>query len=214
MNANQIQTIDLLADLRAGTEGASERIVEHVYPPLMKFASGRLPRHARGMHETQDLVQDVLIRAMPRMRSFDAAGQGALLAYLKRALINQVIDEVRKATRRRSVPDALEALPDPAPLPLEQATRREQKARFRSALSTLSPLDQVLIVERVREGRRYAEIAERIGNSNANAVRVAVSRALARLARALSRQAAERLRDERGSVTIHAGDHSLRNATC
>jgi RNA polymerase sigma factor (sigma-70 family) len=65
--------------------------------------------------------------------------------------------------------------------PLERAIHRERLDEFLAALQRLRPADRQAIVWRVELGYSVAEIARRLGKSDAAAA-MTVSRALARLA--------------------------------
>jgi RNA polymerase sigma factor (sigma-70 family) len=186
---SQNNTVELLVRLRAGDDSARERLVERALPPLVRWARGRLPAWARTMCDTQDLVHDAVLNTLPRLGSFQAEGPGALQAFLKRAVKNHVVDEIRKAQRRQTVYEVPESHPDPGPGPLEQAVQQQGIARYRAALATLSTGDQALIVARIERQESYATVAAALGKPNANAARVAVTRALARLVKAMAGQA-------------------------
>lgn len=186
----QTNTIDLLAQLKAGQAAALERLLERSLPPLIKFGRRRLPQWARGGMDTQDIVQDVIVRILPRLRSFQPDAPGALQAFLRRAVSNQIVDEIRKVRRRPSVGEVPESLPDGSPSPLERAIRGQGHERFRAGLRQLSPSDQTLIVLRLDDQLSYAEIAERLNKPSICAARVAVGRALARLAKVMAQSMA------------------------
>lgn len=186
MNTDELNTtFDLLAKLRSGVNGAEDRLVERCLPPLRRWARGRLPRFARSVCDTQDLVQDAIVRTLPRLHSFESRGRGALLGFLRRAVHNQVIDEVRKAQRRPEADAPLEARPDSAPSPLQQAILQEGMDSYLTALATLSASDQAIVRARFEDQRSYDGIANMTGRPNANASRVATRRALARLLEAM-----------------------------
>ena len=170
----------------AGDSHARERLVERVLPPLERWARGRLPQWARSLADTQDLVQDVVLRALPRLTSFEAQGPGALRAYLQRGVNNEVVDEIRKAKRRPVADDALDEQVDLSPSPLEQAIRREGLEKYNAALATLKPAEQEIIRARIDRQQSYEEIAAALGKPNPNAARMAVSRAIARLLSAMA----------------------------
>ena len=65
-------------------------------PQLRKWARGRLPQWARSLADTQDLVQDAVMRALPKLESFEVRHPGALQSYLRQAVQNRIYDEVRK----------------------------------------------------------------------------------------------------------------------
>ena len=186
-NDVQDNTVELLVRVNAGDASARDRLVERVFPALCRSSRGRLPRWVRTISDTQDLVQDVIVRTLPRLNTFQSQGPGSLLAFLKRAVQNQVVDEIRKARRRRTEYEVPDSYPDPSPSPLERTIHAQGMTRYRAALATLSPSDQALIVERIERQQSYAEVAEVLGKPNANAARVGVSRALVRLAKALAR---------------------------
>ena len=71
-------TIDLLEQFKRGDEGAVDLLVERSLPPLRRWARGRLPMWARGLADTQDLVQDAVIRSLPHLKHFEAKHPGAL----------------------------------------------------------------------------------------------------------------------------------------
>src|ERR687897_2480151 len=81
-------TIDLLERFKQGDDDAVNVLVERSLPPLKRWARGRLPRWARGLDDTQDLVQDAIVRALPRLKTFEARHPGALQAYLRTAITN------------------------------------------------------------------------------------------------------------------------------
>jgi RNA polymerase sigma factor (sigma-70 family) len=185
-------TDDLLVRFRTGDGAARDRIVERALPALIRWSHGRLPRWARGASDTGDLVQDVIARALPRLRTFQPEGPGALLAFLKRAVRNQVVDEIRRAQRRPTAGEVPESYVDPAPSPFEQMIKAQGLEKFRAALAMLSPIDRALITERTERGCTYDELAATLGKPSGAAARVAVSRALVRLIAQFERQARAR----------------------
>jgi len=187
MSLNETNTVELIAQIRAGDREAWSRLVEREMPPLRRYARGRLPVWARGSADTQDLVQDVLLRAMPRLDSWNTDTPGALQAFLRRAVANQIVDEIRKARRRLASTAPIESRPDPAASALVEVIRKEDRTRLRAALEKVSAADRALLKARFGSGCRYAEVAARLRRPNANAARVAVERAVARLAKIMNR---------------------------
>ena len=51
--------------------------MDRYLPRLSRWASGRLPRWARDLSDTDDLVQDTLIRSVANLGHFEARGEGA-----------------------------------------------------------------------------------------------------------------------------------------
>ena len=187
-------TATLLALARGGDRAARDRLAARYLPILRRVAHGRLPSGARGMADTDDLVQVTLIRALNRVESFEARGEGAFLAYLRRILLTQIRDLTRRAATRPAqiALDADQASRDPSPL--ENAIGAERLDRYEEALEALSERDRQAVILRLEMGFTYAEIAEALGVASPNAVRMAVVRALARMsARIAGRGAADEI---------------------
>ena len=171
-------TIDLLERFKQGDDRAVSLLVERSLPPLRRWARGRLPRWARGLDDTQDLVQDAIIRALPRLKTFEARHPGALQAYLRQAVTNHIRDEIRKVSVR-PVPAELDDNHAAAgPSPLEEVIGREGVDRYEAALKALRPADREAIIARLELQQSYEEIAIALGKPTADAARMAVKRAV------------------------------------
>lgn len=179
-------TIELLARAKTGDPAALESLVERSMPPLRRWARGRLPQHARSLQETQDLVQNAVMRAIPRLPTFQALHPGALQAFLRQAVANEIIDEIRKAQRRPAPVAVTDALPSHDASPLEQAIGREGFERYETALAQLAASDREAIIARMELQQSYEEVALALGKPTANAARVAVKRAIERLIRVMA----------------------------
>lgn len=180
-------TAVLLVRARDGDRGARELLAGRYYTILRRFAHGRLPSSARGMLETDDLVQNTVMKALDHLDRFEPRREGAFLAYLRRILINQVRDEMRRVSRAPAHQPASETIDDPRPAPLEELVGRETIERFESALGELRDKEQEAVILRVELGMSHQEIADALGIRSANAARMYVSRSIAALA--------ERMRD-------------------
>ena len=180
-------SIDLLALAKAGNRDAVEVLFERHLKPLRKWASGRLPRWARDIADTQDLVQDTLLQTFRRIELFEPDRAGALQAYLRQAVMNRIRDEFRR-TRRRPPAVALDSqAPADDPSPLEEAIGAELIGEYEQALTRLKPEEREAIVGRIEMDLTYEELAETLGRPNANAARSAVVRAIVRLAEEMGR---------------------------
>jgi len=175
-------TSELIRRIREGDAHSLERLIERHAAPLRRFVSGRLPRWARDLSDTDDLVQDTLVRTLSRLDEFEVRGANALHAYLRQAVMNRLRDELR---RRGRVPplvnvDDLELVGEGSPL--EETIGREAAARYVAALARLHPDDRELIIGRVEMEYSFAELADMLGKPTADAARKAARRALLRLA--------------------------------
>ncbi len=180
-------TFRLLERVRAGDEAAVEMLFGRYVGPLRRWASGRLPPWARDMADTQDLVQETLLRAFKRIEAFDPRGEGALQAYLRQALMNRIRDELRRFDRRGQAAPLDPRLVDDATSPLEAAIGRQATERYERALERLNASDREAIIARVELGCSYDELAVALGKPSAEAARKAAQRALIKLAAEMKR---------------------------
>jgi RNA polymerase sigma-70 factor (ECF subfamily) len=175
-------TAALLEVAKAGDAAAVERLVKRFLPALRRWAHGRLPNRARGMVDTDDLVQIALVRALHRIDVFEPQGPGAFLAYLRRIVLNSLRDELRRSSRRPNGEVLVDDVADAAPPPIERIIGEEALEAYESALATLTEAQQEAVMLRVELGFSYQQIAEALGSPSANAARMTVARALVRLA--------------------------------
>jgi RNA polymerase sigma factor (sigma-70 family) len=180
-------TSELIERVRQGDEEALERLLARHLRPLRRWVSGRLPRWARDLADTDDLVQDTLLRTFRNIEDFEVRGVGALQAYLRQAVLNRVRDELRRKARRPVMihGDSLDLTA--AESPLEEAIGREAFERYKAALERLRPEEREAIIGRVEMDYSYTELAEALDKSTAEAARKAAKRALLRLAEEMNK---------------------------
>jgi RNA polymerase sigma-70 factor (ECF subfamily) len=178
-------TASLIDRVRSDDSLAREQLIARYMPALRSWARGRLPASARDLSDTDDLVQVTFLKALEKVKAFEYRGQGAFVAYLRRALQNQIRDEIRSARRRPAKEELRERIEERGPSPLEEAIGAEALERYEAALKRLTDLQQEAVVLRIELGFTYPEIATFLGSPSANAARMAVTRALARLAEAM-----------------------------
>lgn len=176
-------TADLLQRARLGDDEARNELFSRYLPSLRRWARGRLPRWTRDLRDTEDVVQETLLHTLKHIDAFQPRHEGALQAYLRQALVNRVRDEVRRVGRRGIGEEIVEdAHADDGASPLEQAIGTEALARYEAALTRLRPEEREVIIARVELGQSYQQIAAGHGKASADAARMAVTRALVRLA--------------------------------
>ena len=181
-------TIELVISARAGDRLALEALLERCLPPVKRWAHGRLPAHARGALDTGDLVQEAAMHVLARLDKFEPRHVGAMQAYLRMSVVNRIRDEIRRVGRR---PETVEMTTEPtsdATSPIEAAIRVQAYERYRSAVAQLRPRDREMVVARVEMQWGVDQIAQRFSMPSLDAARVAVSRALKRLAAILKVQ--------------------------
>ena len=180
-------TVELVERAKAGDQQAVERLFARHLKPLQRFASGRLPQWARTLTDTDDLVQDTLLRTFRRMPVFEARGAGALQAYLRQVVLNRIREELRSKGRQPDVTELVDVAADSAQSPLEHAIGTEALARYDRALARLRVEEREVIIARVEMGQTFAEVADALGKPSAEAARKAAHRALLRLAEEMQR---------------------------
>src|SRR5215210_6186526 len=179
-------TVELLNRIKAGDAAARERLVARCLPPLRRWARGRLPSYARDMLDTEDLVQESVIAALRRLEGFEARREGALQAYLRQALANRIKDVIRYKRRRPMQTELPEDAADQGESPLDQVIGLQNTERYEAAMLRLKPADREAIVARVELRYSYQELAVALGKPSPDAARVAVARAVYRLAREIT----------------------------
>ena len=180
-------SFQLLLRARDGDQDAVELLCARYLPRLNRWARGRLPRGARSAMDTGDVVQEVLINVIRRLKMFEPRDEGTFQGYLRQALTNRFRDEARKINSHPVASPLDSAWPSFGPSPLEIAIGREGVERYEAALERLRPDDQRAIIARCEWGMDHDEIAAALGKPSANAARVAIHRALVRLAKEMAR---------------------------
>ncbi len=182
-------TFVLLDRANAGDSAALDLLFARYLKPLQRWASGRLPAWARAAADTHDLVQDTLLNAFKKIGSFEPKREGAFQAYLRQAVMNRLRDQLRRVQARQRT----ESLADPhdeiGVSPLDHAIGMEMFERYEAALSRLSTEEQEAIIGRVEMENTYDELAKNLGKPSGDAARMAVTRALVRLAEEMQRGA-------------------------
>ena len=190
LGANPLEsTAILLERIRDGDEAARDRLLARYLPVLRSWSHGRLPSHARGLADTDDLVQISLIQALNRLETFEVRREGAFLAYLRQIALNAVRQEIRRASRRPSGDEAGDELPDPSRSVIEEAIGRETLECYEASLQELTEDQREAVILRLEFGMSFPEVADAMGKPTANAARMLVVRALVHLA--------EKMRDRR-----------------
>lgn len=180
-------TTALIGRAKSGDHAARDAIFERYLPRLQRWARGRLPRWARDMTDTHDLVQETLLQTFKHIGRFEPRGELALQAYLRQAVANRVRDELRRFGRRPGRDELDDGHAADRPTPLDEAIGAETAERYERALAALSDADRELIVARVEMNCTYQELATALGKPSAEAARKACERALVRLAAGMQR---------------------------
>jgi RNA polymerase sigma-70 factor (ECF subfamily) len=175
-------TFYLIERARAGDQEALERLFARHLKPLQRWARGRLPKWARDLADTDDLVQDTLAQTFKRIEHFQPRRVGALQAYLRQGVLNRILNELRRKGRQPAITvlDGIEV--ESGDSPLEEAIGREAVECYEGALRRLTAEEREAIIARVEMGYSYEELAEALGKPTPDAARKTARRALIRLA--------------------------------
>ena len=182
-------SLRMLMRAKAGEAEALDQLLRRYLPSLQRWASGRMPRWARERCDTNDLIQETIIGLIPHIEDFQPRREGALRAYMRQALLNRIRTEIRRTQvrpRRQDV-DVASVFPSPAASPLEEAIGKETVERYEAALMRLRAEDRETIIASLEMQCTLAELAQVLDKPSADAARMAVNRAIVRLAKEMNR---------------------------
>jgi RNA polymerase sigma-70 factor (ECF subfamily) len=177
-----VSTHEFLARARQGDDEALDQLFSHYLPLFRRWAHGRLPLWARDLLDTEDIVQETLLYTIRNIDSLHTEKAGDFQAYVRQGILNKIRDEIRRVGRR---PKPAQMSGDPESSfasPLEEAVGTESLERYEKALASLQPGDREAIVARIEMGMSYSDLAVALGKPSPDAARMAVSRALLRMA--------------------------------
>lgn len=185
-------TRTLVRRAQEGDSAARERLLERCLPLVRRWARGRLPRHARSLADTDDLVQLTLLRTLDSLGTLRLAHAGSFLAYMRQVLLNATRDELRRSRHHggEAHTGGDEAATD-VESPDAGSASPEFQLDYERALEALPELQRQAVVLRLEFGLTYPEIAIELESPSANAARMMVSRSVAELARRLGGAPAE-----------------------
>lgn len=182
-------TRELVLRYRAGDRQALDHVFRRYLPVLRQWAHGRLPDFVRNDENTDDLVQETFVRALQRMAEFEPRRGGGLRAYLKTTLRHRIVDEIRRVVRRPQPDRSLPEQPAVGASPFQELAGQEMLSFYEESLARLSEADRGAIVGRIEMEMSYDALAKALGKSSPDAARMAVARALIRLAKEMQRLA-------------------------
>jgi RNA polymerase sigma-70 factor, ECF subfamily len=172
---------DLVRRAAQRDAAATAALLTALRPGLVRYCRARLGPISGAYATADDVAQEVclaVLRALPRYRD-----QGVpFTAFVYRIAANKVADARRAAARGAAATpiDALPERPDSTPGPEQQVLAADLARRLAGLLDRLTGTQREIVILRVAVGLSADEVAAIVGMS-APAVRVAQSRALARL---------------------------------
>jgi RNA polymerase sigma-70 factor (ECF subfamily) len=184
---SDVRSEELLRRAQAGESRALDDLFRRYLPRLHRWARRRVPPWARNGMDTEDFVQDTVLHAFGHVGGFEPRRDGALIGYLRRALVNRIRDQFRSAARHPAASPLDEQHPDGSDSPLDMTIGREERERYERGLARLRPADRHAIVARLDLGYSYEQLALVLEKPTPEAARLAVRRALLRLAEEMDR---------------------------
>jgi RNA polymerase sigma-70 factor (ECF subfamily) len=191
------EVLVLLGRARGGDEAARGRLLDLYRNYLRLLARTRIDAELRVRLDPSDLVQETLLEAHRDFERFTGTSEGELLAWLRRILVRNLMDQAkhfktgkRGAGRQQSLEELLDrssqaferVLAGSTSTPSAQAARREQAVILADALARLPADYREVIILRNLEQLPFEEIARRLDRSS-SAVRMLWARALEKLSR-------------------------------
>lgn len=170
------QTGSLLRKISDGEADALNHLMDRHRPALRRMIEMRLDRQIQGRVDASDVVQDVLIEAAQRMRTYLEKPDMPFHLWLRQMAKDRIIDLHRRHhALRRSVDleqSMAAAFPDQSSLdlmaqiqdqdltPAAATLRREMERRFHQALTLLDEDDREIILMRHAEHLGNGEVAQ------------------------------------------------------
>lgn len=171
-----------------GDQTALEELLVRYLPELVTYVDRRRARWLRQRESASDLAQSVCREVLVRLRDgrLEFRGEPQFRQWLYRAAVIKLVERTRRGGALMRDPereaDAGElARVAGAGTPSEAAVFHEQLERFQAAFELLPERSRELVALKLVEGLSHAQIAERLGVSEAHS-RVLLARALALLA--------------------------------
>jgi RNA polymerase sigma-70 factor, ECF subfamily len=182
-----------LAAARGGSREALGQVLEACRGYLLLIAQQELEPALQSKGGASDLVQQTFLEAQRDFVHFRGTTHDALLAWMRRLLLNNLANfrrdfrrDKRRATREIALPtgDSMApadgGLPGSTPTPSVQLMRDEQRQALDRAVERLAEDYRRVIQLRYREERSFEDIAALMQRSP-NAVRKLWARAIERL---------------------------------
>ena len=119
----------------------------------------------RDREEAKDLSQEAFLQAFSHLKGFDR--RASFYTWFYRILVNLCLDYRRRKAKigwesldeKTEKGDGFEKIPNPGPLPEEQAMRQQISRRIGAALETLPPKQRTVFLLKNHQGLSISEIA-------------------------------------------------------
>lgn len=148
----------LVTRIREGDKSAFRILFERYFKVLLGTAINLL----KDRDSAKDVTQEVFLKIWNKRDSLNI--QGPPLAYLKRAVINQSLNQISFKKRFTGEEHIVEK-PNKEPSAIEKLEGQDMEDAMKKAMATLPEGARVVFVMRRLEGMRVKEIAEKLNIS-------------------------------------------------
>lgn len=185
----------LIQMAQQGDRSALSELLERVYPRVRSLVHRKLirKRHQRALrilslYSTGDFVQEVFMKIVTRIDSFNGRDEDTLVNYVAALARNTIIDTMRyvgadrrKTSPRRTTGPDCAALEGGGASPLDRISADEAVDTYREVLSTFGDREGELLRLRIEERAPFAGLAKQLRFPSEDAARKAFHAAHATL---------------------------------
>ncbi|HQV54444.1 MAG TPA: RNA polymerase sigma-70 factor [Chitinophagaceae bacterium] len=157
---NSYDEIELLSQLKKGSEGAFEELYNLYSTRLF----GNLLKLVKSETEAKEILQDVFIKIWDNRQHIDT--EKSFRSYLFKIAENKVYDLFRKISRDKKRKEALLSIATSEYVHIEETIlNKESTALLNKAIESLPPQRQQIFRLCKLEGKSYKEVSELLGIS-------------------------------------------------
>lgn len=175
----------LISSARGGCQDSFQELCERVYDYLILVAGSRIRHNMQGKFGASDIVQVGLAKAHSAMGGFNGTDEQQFRAWLKKVVINSLLNETRQfESKKREVERECalmgEELPQDDLSPSKIAVYNEEQKLLKKNFTRLTETERLVIEMHSRFGYSFSETAEYIGFNECKVRRI-FNRGVARL---------------------------------
>jgi RNA polymerase sigma-70 factor (subfamily 1) len=191
-------TIALVEAAQAGDRTSLEKLFERYLPRVRRIVAMRTGRRLRQSEDVEDIVQETLLEVLQGIDRFESRSEGSFRNWLARCVEHRIIDAARRQASKKRGGGAERRFGDFAsddlhasifagrePAPSAILRGRELGERLEEAILALPEHHREIIILRALCDMSYAEIARTMGFAEETNARMAFSRALEKLRKAI-----------------------------
>jgi RNA polymerase sigma-70 factor (ECF subfamily) len=170
----------LLERSQNGDAAARHDLLGRLRPYLKALVRSWLGADLARRLDDSSLAQEAVLRLEQHWGDFRGRTAPELIAFARRVAFNLASDRRRRLAGAPAGGDALPAVADGRPSPLEALLADESAARLAAALERLNEARREVVLARLVDGAPFEEIARRMGKTS-GALRVLFKRAVEQL---------------------------------